>query len=68
MADESNYFFWEMIEFLVEEESNIDKMTEKELYDKVVSFSSRYAVKYVRVDRKFRGKFKPQFCMIRITE
>lgn len=42
LAQESNFYFWEMMEFLAEEEANLSHMTDKELYDKVISFSSRY--------------------------
>ena len=41
LAEENNGFFWDMIDFLAEEENNLDKMSDKEIYDQVISFSSR---------------------------
>ena len=42
LARESNDYYWEFIEFLVEEEGAEGKMTDQEVYDKTVSFASRY--------------------------
>ena len=41
LAEENNQFFWEFIELLVEEENNLPGMSDKDVYDKLLSFSSR---------------------------
>ncbi len=33
--------FWEVVDFLAEEEDNLERATDKEVYDRIVSFSSR---------------------------
>ena len=42
LSRESNDFYWEFIEFLVEEEGAEEgRMTDEEVYEKTVSFASR---------------------------
>ncbi len=43
LSDEAgNEAFWEAVDFLAEEEANLGKISDKELYDRTLSFSSRY--------------------------
>ena len=41
LAEENNQFFWEFIELLAEEENNLPGLSDKDVYDKLLSFSSR---------------------------
>lgn len=45
LGDESgNEAFWEAVEFLAEEEDNLGKISDKDLYERVLSFSSRSGI------------------------
>lgn len=46
LGDVKNDNFWAFLDFLAEEEMMNRKMTDKEFYDKLIEFSSRYILAF----------------------
>lgn len=42
MAEENPRFFWEVVDHLADEESILATKTDKEIYDQIISFCSRF--------------------------